>query len=132
MARFGTAVLGRETFGRLSPERLEQVRANFIGAEIVGSGYEPLESAAVRDIDPPVLLITGQRSPRLFHRFTDRIEQLLPRSQRVDIPGASHIMHEDNPPEYNSALLSFLRQSREGAGSRDAHGHSVQSQAPRE
>jgi pimeloyl-ACP methyl ester carboxylesterase len=132
LARFGGAVLGRERFRRLSPERLVQARANFISAELVGSGYEPLESGAIRDIDLPVLLINGQRSPRLFHRFTDRLEQLLPRSRRVVISGASHIMHEDNPPEYNSAVLRFLRQAREGAGSRDAHGQSVQNQASHE
>lgn len=27
---------------------------------------------------------------------------------RVDIPGASHMMHEDNAAAYNRAVLSFL------------------------
>ena len=29
--------------------------------------------------------------------------------QRSVVPGASHIMHEDNPPAVNEAVLGFLR-----------------------
>jgi pimeloyl-ACP methyl ester carboxylesterase len=54
------------------------------------------------------LLVSGQRSPRLFHRLLDRLEELLPNTKRVDIGGASHIMHEDNAAAYNAALRSFL------------------------
>ncbi len=109
---FGTAVLGRDGFRRLSPGRLDQARANFIPAEIVGSGYAPLEPDQVREVETPALLITGERSPRLFHRFIDRLQGLLPHSERIQIPGASHIMHEDNGAAYSSAVLSFLRRAR--------------------
>ena len=62
----------------------------------------------MRGVASPTLLVNGERSPRLFHRFTDRLEELLPRAERVEIPGASHIMHEDNTTAYASAVLSFL------------------------
>jgi pimeloyl-ACP methyl ester carboxylesterase len=39
----------------------------------------------------------------------DRLEELLPNAARVEIPDASHIMHEDNPDAYHQAVLSFLR-----------------------
>lgn len=110
---FGSAVLGRNTFRRLSAQRLEQVRSNFIPAEIVGSGYAPLRAEDVRTLRIPALLITGQHSPRLFHRFNDRLAQLLPHTEQVLIPLASHIMHEDNREAYDSAVLSFLRSHRD-------------------
>ena len=59
--------------------------------------------------DVPVLLITGARSIPLFRRLTDRLEELLPRTERKAIPDASHLMHEDNAPAFNRAVLSFLR-----------------------
>jgi pimeloyl-ACP methyl ester carboxylesterase len=37
-----------------------------------------------------------------------KLEELLPHTQRVEVPGASHIMHEDNAAAYNSAVRSFL------------------------
>jgi pimeloyl-ACP methyl ester carboxylesterase len=105
---FGTAVLGREAFRSLSDARLRQVRANLIVAEFLGSGFLPIDPREVQRIACPALLITGASSPVLFHRLIDRLEELLPRAQRVQIPEASHIMHEDNPAAFNEAVLSFL------------------------
>ena len=68
-----------------------------------------LEAKDVASIDAQTLLLTGEKSPILFHRLTDRLEELIPNSKRIDIPNASHIMHEDNAAAYNQAVLSFLR-----------------------
>lgn len=112
LARFGTAVLGRDTFRALSPERLAQARANLIPAELLRPDFGHLDPAALQRLDIPTLLVEGQRSRRLFHRFGDRLEQLLPHTERLTIPDASHIIHEDNPAAYNAAVLSFCSASR--------------------
>jgi len=108
MSIFGKAVLGAEAYHRLSDSRLEQIRANSIEAEFLGSGFSPLKAEQVRSVRIPTLLLTGERSPSLFHRLVDRLEQLLPHSERTGIHGASHIIHEDNAPAYNAEVLSFL------------------------
>jgi pimeloyl-ACP methyl ester carboxylesterase len=104
----GTAVLGPDAFRRLSQARLEQSQENVIAAELLGSGVAQLTADQVRKVPSATLLVTGQRSPRLCHRFADRFEELLPHAQRVDIPASSHIRHEDNPGAYCAAVLSFL------------------------
>jgi pimeloyl-ACP methyl ester carboxylesterase len=119
MRVFGTAVLGRESYGRLSPERLEQIRANSIEAEFLGSGFPALDAGAVRRIRPPTLLVGGRHSPRVFARLLDRLEELRPHAQRIEIPEASHIVHEDNAPAFNAAVASFLAAHR-AAGPADA------------
>ena len=44
-----------------------------------------------------------------FERATlDRLEELLPNVRRSKVPGASHIMHEDNPELVNQAIASFV------------------------
>jgi pimeloyl-ACP methyl ester carboxylesterase len=108
MRTFGNAVLGRRYYRRLPPSRLEQVRANTMKAEFLGSGFGPLDEPTVRAVRAPTLLVNGHDSPRIFHRLTDELARLLPRARRVGIPAASHIMHEDNPAAYNAAVLSFL------------------------
>jgi pimeloyl-ACP methyl ester carboxylesterase len=50
----------------------------------------------------------------MLHRLKDRLEELIPTSQRVEIPHASHIMHEDNPDAYNRAVLTFLGRGAAG------------------
>jgi pimeloyl-ACP methyl ester carboxylesterase len=104
----GTAILGREFYRQLSASRLEQVHANSIKAEFLGSGFPPLAAHQVRSVQTPTLLVTGQSSPAIFHRLTDRLAELLPRNERILVDAASHIMHEDNAAAFNEAVLSFL------------------------
>ncbi|GAB5536269.1 MAG: alpha/beta hydrolase [Rubricoccaceae bacterium] len=113
MRRLGQGTLGRAAYQRLSNARREQVRANLIAAELLGSGFPPLAADALRGLQCPTLLVMGEASPRVFHRLVDALEELLPQSERVEIPAASHIMHEDNASAYTVALLAFLEAHRE-------------------
>jgi pimeloyl-ACP methyl ester carboxylesterase len=108
MRIFGRAVLGPDVHASLSDERREQVRVNSFTAEFLGSGFPPLDPAAVRRVATPTLLVEGSESPPLFHRLNDRLGELLPAGDRVAIPRASHIAHEDNPDDYDAALLAFM------------------------
>jgi len=111
---FGNAVFGRGGYDRFTEMRKEQVNANLSNAraEILGPGFLPLDDKDIRRIQVPTLLVSGQRSIPLFHLLTDRLEELLPDTTRVEIPGATHSSHEDNPAEYNRAVLEFLRNHR--------------------
>ena len=109
---FGSGVLGAEGFRRLSKSRLDQARANFISAEFLGSGFPALRAAELRTLQIPILLIGGERSPKLFSLLLDALEEMLPRAERVQIPRASHIVHEDNPAAFNAALIAFLAKQR--------------------
>lgn len=108
MRIFGVAVLGKEYYRRLSATRREQVAANAIRAEFLGSGMAPLDPAALRRLEIPTLLVEGMDSPAVFHRLGERLEELLPRCERVVIPGASHIVHEDAPDAFHDVVRSFL------------------------
>ena len=65
-----------------------------------------------RAIRAPTLLVTGDLSLAFLLRLTDRLEELLPIVERVEIPGASHGMHEENAPALNEAVLGFLGRHR--------------------
>lgn len=110
LMHIGKAILGSEAFDALSPARLEQARDNFIKEELLSDGFmTPLSEEDLSGIHAPTLLITGESSPVLWHKLTDQLEELIPDSRRIEIPNASHIMHEDNAAAYNRAVLSFLR-----------------------
>ena len=82
-------------------------------AAMLGAGFPPLGDDEVRGIGARVLLVTGALSPTLAHLWTDRLEELLPIVERINIPEASHLMHEQNASAANEAILGFLGRHRE-------------------
>jgi pimeloyl-ACP methyl ester carboxylesterase len=116
MRTFGHGVLGKESYERLPEARKEQMRENLIAlrGQMLGAGFPPLGDEDVRSIRAPTLLVTGERSPSVLLRLTDRLEELLPIVERIEIPDASHVMHEENASAVNEAIVGFLRQHRLG------------------
>jgi pimeloyl-ACP methyl ester carboxylesterase len=110
METFGRGLLGKEIYERLPEERkqqaLENVRA--VRAQVLGAGFPPLSEDDVRGVKAPTLLMTGERSPPYLPRLTDRLQQLLPNAERVEISAASHLMNEENHAAVNDAILGFL------------------------
>lgn len=115
MRLLGMTLLGQKFYRRLSGKRLEQVDANAIKAEFLSSGFAPVDTEQLRNVHTPTLLINGCYSHSLFHRLTDRLEEVLPHNERIEIRGASHLVHEDNAPAYNQAVQSFLEKHRQVA-----------------
>jgi pimeloyl-ACP methyl ester carboxylesterase len=113
---FLKGALGKESFERFPEAGREMARANLstLRAGMLGSGFPPLGDEEVRAIRAPTLLLTGERSPAFAHRLTDRLEELLPIVEHVEIPDASHAMHEENAPAVNEAIVGFLAQRRPG------------------
>ena len=117
MRIFAHGVLGKAPFERLPEARKQQIRANLstLRAGMLRPGVPPLRDDDVRSIRAPVLLVTGELSPHALVRLTDRLEELLPIVDRVEIAGASHLMHEENASAVNEAILGFLGRRRGGS-----------------
>jgi len=111
-AIFGKVILGTEFYNKLSEARIEQININTIKAEFLGSGYPPISPEKISRVQIPTLLINGEKSPAVFYRLMDRVEELLPNAERIKIPQSSHIMHEDNAPEFNKRVLNFLERDK--------------------
>lgn len=114
---FGDAVFGAGGYDRLTESQRAQAGDNLstIRGELLGSGFLPLGAGEVRKVHAPVLLVTGARSIRLFHHLADRLEELLPVTERVEVPESSHIMQNDNAREFNRSVVSFLERHGDAA-----------------
>ena len=87
MLKMATGILGRDTYERLPEERKQQARENLntLRAQVLGAGFPPLSQEDVRRVRAPTLLMTGERSPAYALRLTDRLQQLLPNAERVQM-----------------------------------------------
>jgi pimeloyl-ACP methyl ester carboxylesterase len=52
--------------------------------------------------------VTGELSPSCPLRLSDRLQELLPNAEHVEIADASHAMTAQNAPAFNEAILAFL------------------------
>ena len=62
----------------------------------------------VRSITVPTLLLRGEDSHVLDREVAERMVAALPDGRLVEIPGAVHTLHEDNPEAVLAALEEFL------------------------
>ena len=69
---------------------------------------ERVSCADVAALKMPVLLMTGERSPRQFAPILDKIQQCLPAARRYVVPRAVHQMSQSNPADSNAELTRFL------------------------
>jgi pimeloyl-ACP methyl ester carboxylesterase len=54
------------------------------------------------------LLLTGDKSLRMFQLIVDELERCLPNSESVRVPETTHEVPADNPEAYNEIVLGFL------------------------
>ncbi len=73
--------------------------------------FPALERSGVQKIQVPVLMLSGENSPRFIKLIDDDLERILPeaRRQRVTIRGASHAMWSQQPEACRRAVLEFIR-----------------------
>ena len=103
-------IFGPGGYDGLPDSHKAQVADNLsnVRMEILGSGFVPLDKHELKILAAPSLLVSGSNSIKLFQLLTDHLETMLRNTQRSEIPGASHLMHEENPPAFNRVVLSFI------------------------
>lgn len=66
----------------------------------------------IQKLGCPILLLTGERSPKLFGEIITAVRHCKPDIQApVIIPQGTHSMHVSNPSFFNQAVLDFLNRN---------------------
>ena len=69
---------------------------------------EPFTCAEAGNITVPVLLVTGENSPRPYGVMMEALAPCLKQHEKITIPNAAHAMNRANPQAFNGAVLEFL------------------------
>ena len=75
---------------------------------LVTDAQDEFNSTDAKKIGAPVLLVTGDRSPRFYGMMHAALQSCLKRQQKVTISNASHGMYRENPEAFNAAVIDFL------------------------
>lgn len=112
---FIDGVMGAEAYDR-TPDGVKRYfmqNATEFKAELTSANYfAPITRERLDKLRCPVLLVTGEQSPRLFHQIITIIAEAVPSAMHIEIPHASHGIHADNAAAFNSAVLDFLHSFR--------------------
>ena len=90
-------------------EQLAQMVANAgpLKAQL-RSGFPEFNEKDARGIKVPTLLVSGDHSPLHLTAVTDRLQDLLPDVERLNIPEAGHPMFISHPDDFNRGVIEFI------------------------
>lgn len=110
---FVKGVVGEERWRELPEARRQQANENLsaLKASLLGAGYPELSEEELRGVRSPALLVAGEHTRAIFLRILDRLQELLPDTERATIPGATHTQ-EENPEAFGEIVLDFLSRHR--------------------
>jgi pimeloyl-ACP methyl ester carboxylesterase len=113
MRTFFDAINGRGRFDALPPPARADVLAHSFEMrhEMLANRveyYPPVACAELGRITTPVLIVRGDRSPRMFQLISDELARCLRSDTTVIVPGAGHPPHSGNPAYFNQVLARFL------------------------
>ncbi|MCP4718339.1 MAG: alpha/beta hydrolase [Desulfobacteraceae bacterium] len=106
---FTDAVSSFGAWEKLS-ETTKQIRRDNVWSlkSLVIDAKEPFSCEDAKEITKPILLITGENSPRIYGMMHGKLENSLINYEKTVINNASHGMHRDNPESFNALVYNFL------------------------
>ncbi len=103
---------GEGQYDRFPAALREVLRQNSLEWEAIALSpdpFTPIPAEGIRDLEKPLLLMTGERSLPFFRTIAGRIQELTRGTSLCTIPGAGHEMWDSHPQACRQAALRFLR-----------------------
>jgi pimeloyl-ACP methyl ester carboxylesterase len=72
---------------------------------------EPTPAAVLAELDVPVLLMVGSKSPRSSRAVAQRLADVLPQAQTVELEGLGHMGPVTHPAKVNEVMVRFLERN---------------------
>ena len=111
LALFVEAVVGPGAWER-SPERIARMQRDNARTLLgqINERRSPYTRADLGAIRAPTLLVGGADTSPMFLSILDAMERGIAGAERVDIPGTTHLMSDEDPAAFNRAVLAFLEE----------------------
>jgi pimeloyl-ACP methyl ester carboxylesterase len=98
------------------PEPLQAImiaNAQAVVHDVRAPGWADIELERLAELEVPVLLTQGDRSPAWFLEIISRLDEAMPSARVETIPCASHNPHGTHPAEYAAVLAGHVESQKE-------------------
>jgi len=96
----------------LAADKLRQIVRSYSGWSFLHDDpeIEPVPSPHTRlhEINCPTLVVVGEHDLPDFHNIADKINEEVPNSKKLVIPGVGHMSNLEDSKSFNKEILSFL------------------------
>jgi pimeloyl-ACP methyl ester carboxylesterase len=94
-----------------APDRVKQNLLDNVGALTDVGERGKFSCADIKELNFPILLLNGEKSPKLFSEYIAAMRKCKPEiPAALIVPSAGHSMNRENPAFFNKAILDFLEQ----------------------
>lgn len=99
---------------QLGPEQ-KSILFDNVATAIRPEARPSLSREEIRKFQFPILLLTGEKSPKRYGQMLRAMRDCLPdgAGEPIVVPNASHGMNRENPRAFNAAVLGFLSGQRQ-------------------
>lgn len=108
---FVDGVVEEGAFDQFPPAVQNQILENACEFRVETSSpnfWTPFSCEDAGRVTTRTLLLTGDKSLRMFQLIVDELDRCLPNSESVRVPKTTHEVSSDNPEAYNEIVLGFL------------------------
>lgn len=110
LEKFVDGTSGAGIWERMAEPMRQSLRQNaWTIKSLLTDAQTPYACSDAAAIKIPVLLVTGEKSPRPYGAMLDALAACLKQQRKAVIANASHVMSRMNPKAFNEAVMSFWR-----------------------
>jgi non-heme chloroperoxidase len=108
---FVDGVVAPDAFDQFPPPVQNMILENACEFKVETSSphfWTPFTCNDAGRVATPTLLLTGDKSLRMFQLIVDELQRCLPHCETVRVPETTHEVSSDNPEAFNRIVLEFL------------------------
>jgi len=109
---FVNGLFGPTYFDQLPPAISTAIMQNAHALEVLASSNNPFPELAkekIMKLETPTIVVTGMKTIKLHRLVDDELARIKPNAKHFLVPDAGHAVARDNPEQFRTTVLTFLR-----------------------
>jgi pimeloyl-ACP methyl ester carboxylesterase len=117
MRIFATGLFGPKYLDQQTPATLAAMMQNARALGVLALSTNPfpeLSKEKIMKFEIPTIIVTGANTIKIHRAVDDELARIMPNAKHFIVPNSGHAIARDNPEQYRTTVLEFLRTRKKG------------------